>query len=168
MCKISLVVATKDRPDDLRKLLERLRDQTVLPNEIVVVDASLQPVEPVIAEFPELTTVYLRHWPPSAAAQRNAGIKASNADSTLIGFADDDTTFEQEAFESMLEFWRSAKADLLGAAFNIRNYQARRNGFLKYSSFTEHLGLYSPRPGSVSPSGWQTIIGAMPRTQLVE
>lgn len=70
---ISLIVATKDRPDDLRKLLESLRRQIIRPAEIVIVDASHEPVELVVAEFPELTTRYLRHWPPSAAAQRNAG-----------------------------------------------------------------------------------------------
>jgi glycosyltransferase involved in cell wall biosynthesis len=75
MHRISLIVATKDRPDDLRKLLESLRRQTVQPAEIVVVDASREPVEPVLVEFPELTTLYLRHWPPSAAAQRNAGMR---------------------------------------------------------------------------------------------
>ena len=168
MHDISLIVATKDRPDDLRKLLESLRHQTARPSEIVVVDASLEPVESVLAEFPELTTHYFRHWPPSAAAQRNAGIRACGDAATLIGFADDDTTFEPQAFANMLAFWSNASPDLLGAAFNIRNYPPRRNGSLKYSSLTKRLGLYSPRPGSVSPSGWQTIIGELPEAQFVD
>jgi GT2 family glycosyltransferase len=166
--RVSLIVATKDRPNDLRRLLESLRRQTVGPDEILVVDASHQPVEPILAEFPELKMRYLRRWPPSAAAQRNIGIQACDAAATLIGFADDDTTFESRAFENMLAFWSDAAPDLLGAAFNIRNYPPRRNGFLKYSSLTERLGLYSPRPGSVSPSGWQTIIGELPETQFVD
>lgn len=168
MDKISLIVATKDRPDDLRKLLESLRDQAIGPAEIVVIDASHEPIEPVVAEFPELTTRYLRHWPPSAAAQRNAGIRACDPTSTLIGFADDDTTFEPQAFENMLHFWSKSGADVLGAAFNIRNYRLRGSGFLKRSALAERLGFYSPKPGSVSLSGWQTINGELPETRFVE
>lgn len=168
MQRVSLIVATKDRPSDLRKMLESLRCQTVRPDEILIVDASLQTVEPLLADFSELTMRYIRHWPPSAAAQRNAGIRACNDTATLIGFADDDITFEPQAFEDMIAFWGDAAPDLLGTAFNLRNYPARRKGVLKYSSLTERLGLYSPRPGSVSLSGWQTILGQLPETQFVD
>jgi GT2 family glycosyltransferase len=168
MHSISLIVATKDRPEDLRRLLESLRRQTERPDEIVVVDASRESVEPVINEFRDLTIRYLRHWPPSAAAQRNAGIRACNAASTLIGFADDDTTFEPQAFENMMRFWASAGSDVLGAAFNIRNYPDRGRGFMKYSALAAWLGLYSSRPGSVALSGWQTIIGELTETQFAD
>jgi len=165
---ISLIVATKDRPNDLRTLLKSLASQTVPPAEIVIVDASSEPVESVAIGFPELGVRYLRHWPPSAAAQRNAGIRACEATTTLIGFADDDTTFEPDAFENMLKFWEEAPCDVLGAAFNIRNYPDRGRAVLKNSSIVRRLGLYSPSPGSVSQSGWQTVIGEVTETQFVE
>lgn len=168
MHRISLIVATKDRPQDLRTLLQSLRKQSTSPAEIVVVDASSIPVEFVLAEFQELNTNYIRHFPPSAAAQRNAGIRACDSESTLIGFADDDTTFEPAAFENMLKFWDHAAPDILGAAFNIRNYPDRGKSILKHSFLAERLGLYSPKPGSVSKSGWQTIIGQIAETQFVE
>ncbi|MGB7548744.1 MAG: glycosyltransferase, partial [Terracidiphilus sp.] len=140
----------------------------VAPAEIIVVDASREPVEPVLAEFPELTTRYLRHWPPSAAAQRNAGIRACAPAATLIGFADDDTTFEPRAFANMLNFWNEAAPDVLGAAFNIRNYPRRGNAFLKRSALAERLGIYSAKPGSVALSGWQTVLGEIAETQYVD
>ena len=168
MHRISLIVATKDRPEDLRKLLESLRLQTVGPAEVVVVDASIVPVESVVAEFPELTTRYLRHWPPSAAAQRNVGIQACAPDATLIGFADDDTTFEPQAFANMLNFWKEAAPDILGAAFNFRNLPWRGNSFLKRSTLAERFGLYSAIPGKVSLSGWQTIVGEVTETLFVD
>jgi GT2 family glycosyltransferase len=46
--KISIVVATKDRPADLRRLLESLRQQTVKPAEVLIVDASSESVESVV------------------------------------------------------------------------------------------------------------------------
>jgi GT2 family glycosyltransferase len=165
---ISLVVATKDRPEDLRKLLGSLRCQTHPPSEIVIVDSSSVSHESLPGEFPGLRIRYLRHWPPSAAAQRNLGIRQCNPSSSLIGFADDDTTFEPDAFANMLRFWEQAGPEILGAAFNIRNYPARGREVLKRGWLAEQLGLYSPNPGTVSKSGWQTVSGEVTENCFVE
>jgi len=165
---LSLVVATKDRPDDLRKMLNSLQDQTIPPAEVIVVDASSHPVEAILKEFPALGLRYLRHLPPSAAGQRNAGIQACSPDAILIGFADDDIVFEPKAFERLLRFWDDAPADTLGAAFNLRNYPQRGPSLLRHSRISEALGLYSSRPGTVTRSGWQTIIPGLAETQYVD
>ena len=165
---LSLVVATKDRPDDLRKMLNSLQDQGIHPAEIIVVDASLEPVEAVLKDFPGLPLRYLRHMPPSAAAQRNAGIQACSPSATLIGFADDDITFEPKAFEHLLNFWDNASPDTLGAAFNLRNYPHRGPSVLKHSRIAEAFGLYSSRPGTVSPSGWQSVVPGLIETEFVD
>jgi len=138
---LTLVVATKDRPDDLRHMLNSLQNQTMPPEEIVLVDASSCPVEAILGEYPALSLRYLRHLPPSAAAQRNAGIQASSPSATLIGFADDDIIFEPEAFELMMGFWESAPSDTLGAAFNLRNFPQQSPSLLKHSRISEALGL---------------------------
>lgn len=166
--RISLVVATKDRPDDLRKMLNSLQVQTMIPEEIIVVDASADPVEGILKEFPNLNLRYLRHLPPSAAAQRNAGLQACSPDATLIGFADDDIVFEPEAFEHLIHFWDNEPADTLGAAFNLINYPQQRPSLFKHSRISEALGLYSSRPGTVTRSGWQTIIPGLAETQYVD
>lgn len=165
---ISIVVATKDRPDDLRRLLLSLCQQTVSPSEIIVVDASREALESVVTAFPELRTRYLRHWPPSAAAQRNAGIRACDLSTTLIGFADDDTTFEPDAFAAMLRFWKGADKDVLGASFNIVNYSLPGGQSLKRSRVSARLGLYPTKLGRVAASGWQSVIGKVSQTQFVE
>jgi GT2 family glycosyltransferase len=166
--RISLVVATKDRPEDLRHMLGSLQDQTLPPAEVIVVDASSDPVEAILEEFPALSLRYLRHLPPSAASQRNAGIQASSHNATLIGFADDDVVFEPKAFEHLLNFWENAPPDTLGAAFNLRNYPQQRPSLLKHSRISEALGLYSSRPGTVSRSGWQTVVPGFAETQYVD
>jgi GT2 family glycosyltransferase len=168
MHKISVVVATKDRLIDLRRLLASLRHQTVKPAEIVIVDASREPMDPVVTVCPGLRTRYIRHWPPSAAAQRNAGIRACDPSATLIGFADDDTTFEPDSFAAMLRFWDSVDEDVLGASFNILNYRFSIGQSLKRSRISAGLGLYPARLGGVAPSGWQSVIGNVPQTQFVE
>ena len=88
--RAGFVVATKDRPRDLRNMLASLDEQSVRPGQVVVVDASAEPVESVVAEFPSLRIDYLRHLPPSASAQRNAGIRAVDPAMDPVGFLDDD------------------------------------------------------------------------------
>ena len=154
--RLSLIVATKDRPDDLRTLMQSLRCQTIAPGEIVVVDASREPVESVLREFPNFARSISgigRHRPPHSGMQASMPARRHG---TLIGFADDDTTFESRAFENMLRFWNQAAPDVLGAAFNIRNYPGRGRSRLKHSALAERIGLYSSKPGAVSKSGWQT------------
>jgi GT2 family glycosyltransferase len=132
------------------------------------VDASREPVEPIVAAFPDLHPHYLRHLSSSAAAQRNAGIRACDPTTTLLGFVDDDTTFEPEAFAKMLKFWESAGEDVLGASFNVLNCRPSGGLSLKRSRISACLGLYSPRMGGVAPSGWQSMIGQVSQTQFVE
>jgi len=165
---LSLVVATKDRPDDLRAMLKSLQIQTVLPAEVILVDASIDPIESILKEFPSLPMLYLHHSTPSAAAQRNSGILACSPNATLIGFADDDIIFEPDAVERLMCFWDTAGTDTLGAAFNLRNYPQRGSSFLKSSRIAESLGLYSQRHGRVAPSGWQTVIPELSETEFVD
>jgi hypothetical protein len=68
----------------------------------------------------------------------------------------------------MLHYWNSAPPEVLGAAFNIRNYPRRQNTLLKHSRFAQRLGLYSREAGSVSLSGWQTVTGEISNTQFVD
>ena len=166
--RLSLVVATKDRPDDFRRLFESLRQQTVKPAEIVIVDASQESVESIATAFPELRKRYIRQLPPSAAAQRNAGIRACDPSATLIAFADDDITFEPDSFAAMLRFWEGASEDVLGASFNILNYRVPGGQSLKRGRISARLGLYSARLGGVAPSGWQSVFGKVSQTQFVE
>jgi GT2 family glycosyltransferase len=110
----------------------------------------------------------MTHFPPSAATQRNAGVLKCANSSTLIGFADDDTTFEPHAFKNMIKFWNTAAPNILGAAFNLRNYPNRGAANLKHGTLAQLLGLYSSQPGSVCLSGWQTVIGEVAETQFVD
>ena len=160
MRTIGFVIATKDRPDDLRRVLRSLADQTHRPDLVIIVDSSATPVSSVVDEFGAMLRVqYIRHLPPSAAAQRNAGIDAISTDVELIAFVDDDATLEPGALEAMLAFWADAPPELGGAAFNMVNHPAQSLSRLKRWSMVSALGLYGARPGQVARSGWQTMTG---------
>lgn len=166
--KLAFVVATKDRPDDLRKMLQSLFEQSHRSDQIVIVDSSADPVSAVEQEFPELNIKYIHHTPPSASAQRNIGIQSVDPNIELIGFLDDDIILAPNALEIMLKFWQTAPDDLGGCAFNLMNSAPKSNSRLKKSGLSRWLGLYSDKKGVVMPSGWQTLTGIVKETIFVE
>jgi hypothetical protein len=48
--KVSVVVATKDRPGDLRTMLQSLAEQSCRPDQVVIVDSSAAPVQSVLVQ----------------------------------------------------------------------------------------------------------------------
>lgn len=166
---ICFVVATKDRPNDLRRMLDSLAEQTSPPALVILVDSSAISVSFVVDEFRKrLNLQYLRHQPPSASGQRNAGIQAVPRDIDFVAFLDDDATLEPDALEKMLAFWATAPSDVGGATFNMVNHPAQAMQGVKRWPMVKALGLYTNQPGRVTRSGWQTMIGFVPKDLAVE
>jgi len=156
------VIPTKDRPGELRKALRSLAVQSYRPDGVIVVDSSNRPVKAVVSEFAgKLQLRYIHHEPPSASAQRNAGVRMLPPEARLVGFIDDDATLEPFALERMMAFLDSAAPDIGGCAFNLVNHPPLRASLFKRIRMAEVLGLYSARPGVVMPSSWQTMIGTL-------
>jgi glycosyltransferase involved in cell wall biosynthesis len=152
---IAYVVPTKDRPADLRKLLDSLQQQTSQASQIVIVDGSDTPIEKILTEYPTLPLTYVRVYPPSLARQRNAGMAALDPDISVAGYLDDDLELAPDATERMNTFWNKAQNDIGGAAFTIVNQPGRgRIGALISSLFL----LNSSAQGRVLCSGFATSI----------
>ena len=116
---VSVVLATRDRPGDLRTCLRTLTAQrTPRPVEIVVVDnnpiSGLTP--PVVAEFPQVTLVSESRQGLSYA--RNAGIAASKGD--IIIAVDDDVQVPPDWLEKLVKpFTRPDVAVVTGNVFPL-------------------------------------------------
>jgi GT2 family glycosyltransferase len=162
--RIAFVVATKDRPDELRRLWRSLCAQNRLPEELVVVDSSARPFPLADLEPGPLALRYLRTSVASAARQRNLGLAAVGPDPDLVGFLDDDVVLEPGAVAAMLRFWNAADAGVGGAAFNMDNHPRSDWPRLKGLFLAGSLGLYGPRGGAVASSGFQTMIGRVAKT----
>jgi GT2 family glycosyltransferase len=98
---VSIVVATLDRPDDLRMCLKYLVAQkTVRPVEIIVVDnnpkSGLTP--PVVAEFPGV--VLTSEHRKGLSYARNRGIVVSKG--SIIAVTDDDATMPEDWLENLV------------------------------------------------------------------
>jgi len=162
--RLVVVIPTKDRSLLLQDLLADLDGQTCRPARVIIVDASRDPLAAAAAGFGDSRWVeVLPHQPPSAAAQRNRGIRAVLGQAPLIALLDDDIVLAPDALERMLAFWSSPRAaGVVGAGFNqVDAASSVPRGGLKRSRLAERLGLYARRPGAVAPSGWQSLIGSV-------
>lgn len=95
----SIVICTRDRPDDLAVCLASLRDQTRQPLEVIVVDN---------ASSDDLTrevtlaagVIYVREDRAGLDFARNAGVRAARG--KIIAFTDDDVRLHPRWLERML------------------------------------------------------------------
>jgi glycosyltransferase involved in cell wall biosynthesis len=97
MAPISVLIATHDRPQDLRRAIASVFGQTLLPAELVVVDdGSTPPVSLEGLAVPEgLALRLIRNARPSGPARaRNTGIAAARG--AWIAFLDDDDEFKPD------------------------------------------------------------------------
>jgi GT2 family glycosyltransferase len=92
----SIVIATFERPAELRVTLESIAAQTRPPARVVVVDSSRDERSREIALAARLPLDYERAVQPSAARQRNQG--AALVTTPLIAFLDDDVFVHAETF----------------------------------------------------------------------
>ncbi len=98
--KHTVVIVTRNRERELRRLLDSLSTQTLVPDAVVVIDASDD--ELGLSSFwgdrrPALTCIYTQ---PSLPHQRNVGLEAASGD--VITFFDDDAIPEPDFCEQML------------------------------------------------------------------
>lgn len=166
--KIAFVIPTKDRSENIKNLLVNLESQTILPEEVIIVDSSREPIKKVLDGFSKLKIKYLRHLPPSVAGQCNRGIKEANPSIPLIGIMGDDVELEKDAIKNMSSFWEKVGGDVGGASFNLINHPPSYASNWKSSQFIKKLHLYSDEPGKVMKSGFHTMIGTVEKNIYTE
>jgi len=112
IANISVIIPTKNRPEDLKKLLKSLRKQTVLPKEIIVVDDSDDDktkdlVEYIRSEFlnNKVRIKYLRGGEEGVAEKRNIGLSHTIGDICL--FIDDDIIINKNYIKKILEVYET-------------------------------------------------------------
>lgn len=157
---LAIIIPTKDHPQDLERLLRNISEQTMRPDEVIVVDGGAESVESLLAAFPTLRSRYARVLPPGLARQQNVGRGLVDPAMTLVALLDDDMVLEPNALEAMLHFWSTAAPTLGGAAFNLVNNTAAPRGVWLKALF----GMDGPCRGKLLPSGYQTKIGAVEDT----
>ncbi|MFH1593899.1 MAG: glycosyltransferase [Candidatus Omnitrophota bacterium] len=151
--ELTIIIATKDRPNELIRLLESIDQGAFKPGETLIIDGGETPLKGLSKRdrFKDLNIRYVEKRPASLPMQRNIGVKALGDTATLIAFFDDDIVIEKDSLLNMMKFWESASPDTGGASFNNVSDRLRRPSIL------EKLFLVNTeRPGMVMRSGFQS------------
>lgn len=104
----SAVIPTRDRPDDLRKCIQSLLEQSRPPDDIIVVDDGKLDWQPLadMAQAAGVGFVYIpKEGPPGQSRSRNIGVAYSRSD--IIFFFDDDVVLESEYMEAILRLYEA-------------------------------------------------------------
>lgn len=134
---ISVVIPTYKRPADLQRLLNSLAKQTILPDEVVVIDDASSmndQYEVVIQEFsrvfPKLIFTSLDSN-SGAPAARNKGISMASGD--WIALVDDDDIWLPEKLAKQIELIEQYEGGRLGFVYTWAKAQGQ-NGLASYDA----------------------------------
>ncbi|WP_256301100.1 glycosyltransferase family 2 protein [Haloarchaeobius salinus] len=113
---VTVVVPTYDRQELLERALDSVRNQTVRPERVVVVDdASPDPVKSFVDDLydaDELTVDVVRHDENrGAAAARNTGVEA--ADTEYVAFLDSDDYWDEVKLAAQLAVFETDDVGLV-------------------------------------------------------
>lgn len=167
----SFIICTKDRPVDLQNCIKSIANQTVLPQEIIIVDASSdgninfenqKNCENILGN--KIKLIYIKS-DPSTTRQRNMGV--DNAISDIVFFVDDDVILKPDYHEKMLDVYQEKSGEGIGGVSGtVENYHPmalpslllRRFFMLTRHSVNEKSRflrsgnyVYIPKPNEIIP-----------------
>ncbi|RXP52742.1 glycosyltransferase [Lutibacter sp. HS1-25] len=108
--KFSLVICTYQRPKALITLLDSVEKQTLYPNEIIIVDGSLDAASKMALDnktFKNLSYYLVSDAHRGLTKQRNFGISKVAKESEIVCFLDDDTILENNYFEELINTYHN-------------------------------------------------------------
>lgn len=123
MMNFSLIICTYQRPSELLKLLESIEQQTLYPNEIIIVDGSTDSkTKDALLEdtFEKVKYFLISDNDRGLTKQRNFGVKKVSLNSEIVCFLDDDTILNKEYFNTLIETY-TTHPDALGVGGCITN-----------------------------------------------
>lgn len=141
--RVTVVVPTRDRPDQLRKCLDALNLQTLGGVDVIVVDDgsdSARGVEEAVALVGNARLIRTKHRGPAAA--RNAG--AAAAGGAFVCFTDDDCEPDREWVARLVDALRSGADVVAGIVENGRPDDALAGA---WHAIVDFLGEYGGTAG---------------------
>jgi glycosyltransferase involved in cell wall biosynthesis len=114
MVTSTVIIATLNRPDDLRQTLQGWQEAVMLPHEVRVVDASDGEASRLVCAeaWEPLKVSYMRANERSAALQRNQGAEGCTTD--LVVFCDDDVELLPDALHKIVDVFRADTEGCVG------------------------------------------------------
>lgn len=162
---VSVCIPTKDRPEDLKRCIEALLKQTVLPAEIVVIDDGNLPVETYRKLVEPVTQFkYYKKDFPSSAASKNMAKKLAAHELILI--LDDDTVAEKDYLQKILEVFEKDTEHRIGLVGGLT--VNRKRSSLGEKLYKRFFLLDNGKPGRIQPWAFQTGFDEVEREEEVQ
>ncbi|RKR10956.1 GT2 family glycosyltransferase [Flavobacterium sp. 90] len=114
--KFSLIVCTYLRPDSLTALLQSVQNQSLYPDEILIVDGSTDDrTKNALNQFhfKNINYFLVSDENRGLTKQRNFGVSKVASDSEIVCFLDDDTVLEEDYFSEILQTFHT-NPDVIG------------------------------------------------------
>lgn len=123
----TLIICTYMRPKPLLQLLQSVQRQTLYPNEILIVDGSVNEETKIILQensFDNLNYFLVSAVERGLTKQRNFGIEKASKSSAVISFLDDDTELSPNYFEELIKTFidDSSITGVGGVSINENNW----------------------------------------------
>ncbi|MDP2088347.1 MAG: glycosyltransferase [Flavobacteriaceae bacterium] len=121
--KFTLIICTYLRPNPLLQLLQSVQEQTLYPDEILIIDGSTNSATKEILKqytFQNVHYFLVNEKDRGLTKQRNFGINKVNIISEVVCFLDDDTVLENNYFEEIIKAY-VIFPDALGVGGYINN-----------------------------------------------
>jgi GT2 family glycosyltransferase len=148
-----VIIATKDRPEELARCLRSIAAQTLSPTTVRIVDASATDATAAVARgFAGSLPIDFCRSSPSTTRQRNRGIDASTAD--LVHFLDDDVELEPGYLAAIVQVFDS---DVDGEVAGVGGLPTNLPAF-HVPRLQRLVAPASVRQGAVLPSGRGVLV----------
>jgi len=170
----TLIICTYLRPQPLLDLLQSIKEQTLYPNEILIIDGSTDfETENILKKntFKNLTYYKVDDNNRGLTKQRNFGINKTSNTSDIVCFLDDDVILEPDYFQAVINAFNSDKQviGVGGVAINENRWLLKDRNInynkVDYYEFDNHVikeslrnkvrnifGLQSPENSGVMPN----------------
>jgi glycosyltransferase involved in cell wall biosynthesis len=151
---VGVVIATRDRPNLLRRALESVIEQDYPgPVRVVVVYDGVRP-DWRIARGGDRPVLALENWrTPGSAGARNTGILAV-ADCDLVALCDDDDTWHRQKLIAQVSALRQHPGALFATCAAEVEYDGHRKARLAHRAQMCARDLSRTRAAALSPSGF--------------
>jgi GT2 family glycosyltransferase len=143
---VSIVIPTRNRSYDLKKLLNSILFQTILPREIIIVDdSSDEKTRNLVYSFKNrfssegVSLKYLRGGEHGVAQKRNIGVFQSTGD--ICFFIDDDMILDRDYIKKVLEVYEKYPNALGVAGYIVNIYSSGFSARDKLSNIIRRILL---------------------------
>jgi glycosyltransferase involved in cell wall biosynthesis len=155
---LSIIIPTRNRLKLLIRTVNQLSKNSFFFKDIIIVDSSDSILKKKIflikKKFKKIK-INIYNSKPSISKQRNIGIAKIKKKREYIMFLDDDIKFQKDSLNEMYKFISKNK-DYAGIGFNLIDKKSTKLDLIKKNIIFKFLGIYDPKPGYVTKSGWHT------------